>query len=126
MRGPDVRNVLERRIDEWRRSGAALDDEGLRYVRRARWWMPPGCLFLLAIALFDDRRGAVLFFGGIGTAGLLLVWPMMLVMLRGHAMRDRIDTRGARRIDFGGISLGVAGGVGLVGVLEWLSLEWPW
>ena len=106
--------------------GANLDEPSLRFVRRARWWMGPGGLFLLVVAWSDDRWWGMLFFGFLGLTNLCIAWPMMFTLLRGHEMRDRIDTRGAETFDAVRLSSGVALGCGLVPFVGSLERFWPW
>ena len=74
--------------------------------------MEPGGLFLLVVAWSDDRWWGMLFFGFLGLMSLCIAWPMMFTLLRGHEMRDRIDTRAAETFDAVRPSSGVALGFG--------------
>ena len=121
-----MRRWIEARVDSWRRTGASLDEPGLKLLRGARWWAPAsGALFLLA-ALLDERWWASALFGALACSALVVVWPASHVMLRAHRLREHIDTRGAERFDAVGIGAGAAAGAALVPLVKWLEQSWPW
>ena len=113
------------RIAALRKSGAALDEAGVRFQRRARWWAPLSGVLLLGLAFADERWWAMALFGALGVNALCVVWPAAFVMLDGHRRREEIDTRGAERCDAVAIGTGAVAGAALVPLLRWGELNWP-
>ena len=115
------------RVENWYRTGAALDEAGLKYVRRMRWLAVPSGVLFIVIGVSDDRWTGKILWYGLSAGILLIALPAAIVMLRGHERREHIDTtHGLERLDAARLGAGTAAGVALVPLVERLEESWPW